>query len=251
MLAVDLIKWLNNSNFREPPDNQARKAHLMPIHPHTFENQGPLYLLTGPAGSGKTTVLKRLLLANKHLHESVSYTTRWPARPGEIDHRDYHFQDIERFLWMTVTDQFVETTLIHGNYYGTSAYELEMHWARDGAVVIAVDCHGVDNYFDLHMEPKAVFLDCTDEDEIRRRLRNSDRKESDEEIEKRVRKGREEREWAMQAYADGRVLYVPDMSVDDSLRATADYFGLKAAWPPTSPGALLVCRGSTYFKELI
>jgi guanylate kinase len=203
----------------------------MPIHPHTFDHAGDLFLMAGPSATGKTTIIKRLLRANPTLAESVSYSTRWPPRPGEIMHRDYHLIDNERFLWMTVTDQFIETTYFEGSgfYYGTSAHELESHWVRGGSVIIAVDTHGVDNFQALGLEPKTVFLDCTDEDELRRRMNNDDRKEVYEKIERRIVKSREEREWAKQAYADDRVLYVADMSIEDSLHHTAAYFGLKAA----------------------
>ncbi len=188
-------------------------------------------MLAGPSGSGKSTLLNLLIDMYPHLlAESKSYTTRY-RRPGEREMRSYHFVDKKNFDETEANDEFIETTLFSGSgyQYGTLAYELEMHWRRGFGVIIAVDTHGVDNYFDLNLKPKVIFLDCTSDDEIRRRLRNGDRQDSEEQIEKRVAKSHEEREWAMHAAADGKILYVPDPTIAVAVQTAIGYFGLPEA----------------------
>lgn len=84
----------------------------------SFVRRGILLVVSSPSGAGKTTLARRL--AERHdLHFSVSYTTRAP-RPGEVDGRDYHFVDDERFTQMIGAREFAEWAVVHGRRYGTS-----------------------------------------------------------------------------------------------------------------------------------
>ena len=71
--------------------------------PHGFKRRGVLFVLSSPSGAGKSTIARKLLASDPDLAMSVSATTR-PMRPGEVDGKDYHFVDLERFRAM-VTDR--------------------------------------------------------------------------------------------------------------------------------------------------
>jgi guanylate kinase len=83
-----------------------------------FFRRGILMVISSPSGAGKTTLTRRLAETHK-LHFSVSYTTR-PPRTGEVDGRDYHFINTERFNAMVAAQEFAEHAVVHGNRYGTS-----------------------------------------------------------------------------------------------------------------------------------
>ena len=80
--------------------------------------KGKTFIVSGPSGVGKSTVLHALLERRKNLYFSVSATTRDP-RPGELDGIHYHFMDVESFRKWIAMDQFLEYAEYVGNFYGT------------------------------------------------------------------------------------------------------------------------------------
>ena len=80
--------------------------------------RGKTFIISGPSGVGKSTVLSALLEKRKNLYFSVSATTRDP-RPGELDGIHYHFMDAESFRKWIAMDQFLEYAEYVGNFYGT------------------------------------------------------------------------------------------------------------------------------------
>ena len=81
---------------------------------------GRLFVLSGPSGVGKSTILKELLARRKNIYFSVSATTR-PPRPGEVDHVHYHFSTEEEFQQLIEDEELLEWAEYVGNYYGTPA----------------------------------------------------------------------------------------------------------------------------------
>ena len=75
--------------------------------------------IIGEAGSGKDTIMKRVLEAAPHLHEIVSCTTR-PPRDGEIDGVNYHFLTPDNFTSKVMNDEMLEYTMFNNWFYGTS-----------------------------------------------------------------------------------------------------------------------------------
>ncbi len=102
---------------------------------------GNLFVVSAPSGAGKTSLVNALLGINKRIDLSVSYTSR-PARPGEVDGKDYHFVTRDAFLAMTKHGDFVESAEVYGNLYGTSQSWIskEIHDGRD--ILLEIDWQG-------------------------------------------------------------------------------------------------------------
>ena len=80
--------------------------------------RGSLFVISGPAGAGKGTIVKRLLEKHTDVGVSVSCTTRNP-RPGEVNGVNYHFVTDEKFDSLVAEDAFYEWAHVHQNRYGT------------------------------------------------------------------------------------------------------------------------------------
>jgi guanylate kinase len=104
------------------------------------QRTGILLVVSGPSGSGKTTLCRRLADEGE-AHYSVSCTTR-PARPGEVDGRDYHFLSREGFLEKQESGEFLESAEVHGNLYGTLISEVTGYLGKGGDVVMDLDVQG-------------------------------------------------------------------------------------------------------------
>jgi guanylate kinase len=80
--------------------------------------RGVLLVISSPSGAGKTSLSRRLVAEHPGLLLSVSVTTR-PARPGEVDGREYHFASRAAFQTMVAEDAFLEWAEVHEHFYGT------------------------------------------------------------------------------------------------------------------------------------
>ena len=103
--------------------------------------RGLLIVLSAPSGTGKTTVVGRLVERVPGLVRSRSYTSR-AARPGEVDGVDYHFVAPARFRDMIDAGAFLEWADVFGRLYGTSAAETERSRAAGLDVVLVIDVQG-------------------------------------------------------------------------------------------------------------
>ena len=107
------------------------------------KNKGMLIVLSGPAGSGKGTVLSHLLKDDKY-RCSVSATTRAP-RPGEVNGKNYHFLTREAFIARLAKDEMLEYTEYCGNYYGTPQKEAEEMLAAGYNLILEIEVEGAAN----------------------------------------------------------------------------------------------------------
>jgi len=103
--------------------------------------RGFLLVLSSPSGAGKTTITRRLVADDPSLTLSVSVTTR-PARDGEIEGRDYHFIDRQRFDEMIARGELLEHATVFGNGYGTPRGPIEAALSAGRDVVGDVDWQG-------------------------------------------------------------------------------------------------------------
>ena len=99
--------------------------------------KGKTFIVSGPSGVGKSTVLKALLEKRKNLYFSVSATTR-PPRPGELDGIHYHFMDVDSFRKWIAMDQFLEYAEYVGNFYGTPKRFVDQAMEKGQDVIL--DC---------------------------------------------------------------------------------------------------------------
>lgn len=106
-----------------------------------FETLGSLIILSGPSGSGKSSVTKKILEINKNIAASISYTTR-AKRLTEQNGVDYHFVDETTFSSMLVMGQMLEYTKIHENYYGTPKSTIEKNINAGIDTIFDVEANG-------------------------------------------------------------------------------------------------------------
>ena len=104
--------------------------------------KGPLIILSGPAGSGKSTIIRRLLEDKTWpLRLSVSVTTRAP-RPGEVEGVHYYFRARDFFEKEVAAGAFLEWADVFGNYYGTLKSEVEPYRVQGIGVLLDIDVNG-------------------------------------------------------------------------------------------------------------
>ena len=85
---------------------------------------GKLFVLSAPSGTGKTTILKKVMAELEGLKFSISHTTRLP-RQGEKDGVEYHFVSKAAFKAAIEKGHFIEWAEVHSNFYGTSSEAIE------------------------------------------------------------------------------------------------------------------------------
>lgn len=103
--------------------------------------RGILFVISAPSGTGKTTLLKRVMARMAGLNFSVSHTTRVP-RHGEQDGREYHFIPRQQFEVMIERNDFVEWAQVHDNLYGTATAGVEGQLAQGQDVILDIDVQG-------------------------------------------------------------------------------------------------------------
>jgi guanylate kinase len=123
----------------------------------THHGSGLLLVISAPSGTGKSTVVRRLLDRVEGMQFSVSYTTR-PRREGEIDGRDYHFVDRSRFERMVAAGELLESAEVYGQLYGTGARETRQATERGAIVVLDVDVQGARQVRSSDVDNTSVML---------------------------------------------------------------------------------------------
>ena len=131
--------------------------------------KGMLLVISGPSGTGKGTLIEKLMKDDPTLVFSVSATTRAP-RPGEIDGVHYHFVSNEKYDELVAEGAFVEYATVHGNRYGTLRSEVYQRLERGENVVLDIDVQGALNVIASEKEKVSIFLLPPSMKELRRRL---------------------------------------------------------------------------------
>ena len=153
-------------------------------------SKGNLFIVTGPSGAGKGTVLGRLLPTMEQLQYSVSATTRAP-REGEEDGVNYYFLNRNDFLNMVDRGEFLEYAEYVGNFYGTPAGPGDECLEKGVDVILEIEVQGALTVKSKRPEAKLVFIIPPTFADLELRLRSRG-SESDEIIAKRLEKAKEE-----------------------------------------------------------
>jgi guanylate kinase len=174
-----------------------------------------VFVITGPSGVGKGTLIRTLLERVPEIELAVSATTRAP-RPGERDGVDYHFLTDAEFDGRVIAGDFVEHASYAGRRYGTLRSELEQRLARGVPVVLEIEVQGARQVRAAMPEAVQIFIAPPSEEALRARLvgRGTD---APEEVEARLATAREE----LRAQAE-----FPHVVVNDRLEEAVD--GLEA-----------------------
>jgi guanylate kinase len=154
-------------------------------------HDGLLLVLSAPSGCGKTTILRRVMEEVPNLAFSVSHTTRTP-RIGEVDGVHYYFVGKEEFLAMRDRQPagFLEWAEVHGNFYGTSAAEVERRQQAGCDVMLDIDVQGAAQVR-LRANPVTVFIAPPSLQVLEQRLRGRG-SDDDATIAKRLNNARKE-----------------------------------------------------------
>ena len=152
--------------------------------------RGLLFVVSAPSGTGKTTVVERLVQRLSDLALSRSYTSR-PARPGEADGVDYNFITRSRFEEMIAAQDFLEYADVFGNLYGTCSRDAERELAVGRDLVLVIDVQGARQVRRRCPDTVGVFVLPPDFATLERRLRGRS-KDPEEAIQRRLRTARAE-----------------------------------------------------------
>jgi guanylate kinase len=128
-----------------------------------------VFVITGPSGVGKGTLIARLLEAHPELELSVSATTREP-RDGEQDGRDYHFLSPEEFDRRAEAGDFLEFATYSGNRYGTLRSEIERRLQAGHSVVLEIEVQGARQVRAAMPESVQIFIAPPEPAALRERL---------------------------------------------------------------------------------
>jgi guanylate kinase len=128
-----------------------------------------VFVITGPSGVGKGTLIKELCQRVPDLELSISATTREP-RQGEVDGRDYHFLSREEFDRRVEREDFLEFATYSDNRYGTLRTEVERRLAAGHSVVLEIEVQGARQVRAAMRESIQVFIAPPDPAVLRERL---------------------------------------------------------------------------------
>ena len=157
--------------------------------PHDCD-KGLLVVVSAPSGTGKTTVVERLVQIVPGLRLSRSYTSR-AARPGEADGVDYNFITRERFESMIAEDAFLEWADVFGNFYGTAEADTRRERASGRDLVLVIDVQGARQVRARCPETVGVFVLPPSYEVLEQRLRGRS-KDSEAAMQRRLATARAE-----------------------------------------------------------
>ena len=138
---------------------------------------GIALIVSGPSGSGKSSISREVMKRHPEVAFSISCTTR-PPRSGERNAVEYHFLSVEEFRKKIEAGEFIEYAQVHGNFYGTLKSEVEKRVTQGIDVILDIDVQGAAKVHELCRESEIfrdaaefVFVAPPSHAELERRLR--------------------------------------------------------------------------------
>lgn len=129
-----------------------------------------LFVVSGPSGAGKGTLVEQVRSLRPDLGLTVSATTREP-RPGETDGVSYHFMSADAFQRMVDEGGFVEWAHVHGHCYGTPVSEVEKNLVSGRSLILEIDVQGALQVKEKYPDAVLVFIKPPSLDVLEQRLR--------------------------------------------------------------------------------
>ena len=152
--------------------------------------RGKTFIICGPSGVGKGTVVARLLASDPKLYFSVSATTR-PPRPGEVDGKHYHFLSREQFQRWIDEDAFLEHAEFVGNLYGTPKLYVDKAMDQGRDVILDIEIQGAEQVHRRRPEAIRIYVAPPSWEELERRLIGRGTEDM-EKVRRRLERGKEE-----------------------------------------------------------
>ncbi len=157
-----------------------------------MNKKGILVVVSGFAGSGKGTLMKKLMTDYDDYALSVSATTRLP-RPGEVDGREYFFKTVEEFKKMIAEEEFIEYAQYVSNYYGTPKKYVKEQLNEGKDVILEIEIQGALQIKEKFPEALLLFVTPPSAEILKNRLIGRGTEEASV-IQKRLERAREEAE---------------------------------------------------------
>lgn len=132
-------------------------------------SKGLLFVLSGPSGVGKNTVLDELFKGFNGVSYSVSATTR-ERRQGEVEGEDYFFISEAEFKEIEANDGFIESAVVHGHYYGTPKKFVDQKLEEGEDIILEIDTQGAKQVREKYPEAVYIFLVPPSLEELENRL---------------------------------------------------------------------------------
>lgn len=152
--------------------------------------RGKIFVITGPSGVGKGTVVKEVLKKIDNLYLSVSATTR-PQRQGEIEGVNYYFKTRDEFEAMIKGNEFLEWAEFAGDYYGTPKFQVNNYLSCGKDVLLEIEVQGAKQIKQKEHKAILIFLAPPNFDALEERLIKR-QTESIEKVKIRLNKAKEE-----------------------------------------------------------
>jgi guanylate kinase len=131
--------------------------------------KGDIYIISAPSGTGKSTIIRKLIKIVPALFFSISYTTRTP-REREINGKDYFFVSLEEFENLVANNEFLEYCKVHDNYYGTHRDQVLPLIEKGLDVLLDIDVKGAMKIKGMFSDAILIFILPPSLEELLRRL---------------------------------------------------------------------------------